>query len=104
MNTPAAMPRQIKKALDVPVAITMPEDTKPAGLSDSTLPRGKTSVAIVYQPNSHAHVVIDGKELSCPIDEVDIELNADGSGRVILGILADKITVKQASRKPRRRR
>lgn len=104
MNTPAAMPRQIKKASDVPVAITKPEDSEPVGTLDRTSPRTKTSVAIVYQTDSHAHVVIDGKELSCPIDEVDIELNADGSGRVILGILADKITVKQASRKPRRRR
>lgn len=104
MNSPSAMPRQIKKASATPVTNIKPEETEPANTSEPASNRTKTSVAIVYQTDSHAHVVIDGKELACPIDEVDIELNADGSGRVILGILADKITVKQASGKPRRRR
>lgn len=116
VNSPSNMPTKIKLPAEAPIPERETQvnqspatEDKPRQVSPRTNGAKKpsrTAVTIVYQhERNRAHVSVNGKELSCPINEVDIELEADGSGFVALGIRADKITVKQANfSKPRRRR
>ncbi len=111
MNTPAVMPRQIKKTSapqssekqDTPAELkAKPAVVKPV---DSSQRQPRTSVTVFTATSENAGGVrVNGNPLPTEIlDHVDVELNDDGSGIVWVGLIADRIAVAPAKARKRRR-